>query len=199
MSTRSVIARPTAAGFQGRYIHWDGYPSGVGQQIYDLFQGHFGKDFGRLQQVLLDEHPAGWSSLAGNWAKAPGFAENPSSANDPSSAEDGPACYCHGGRHEEAYEVTQANASGSGCEYAYVLHAGAEGQPLMTIYSSYCSSSYEFCSQTSPAGRKGRGRRKMIGCFGRGDADAAWQVVAIVDLCGVPPDWEQLDRLGAAG
>ena len=214
MSTRSVIARPTAAGFQGRYIHWDGYPSGVGQQIYGLFQGHFGMDFGRLQQVLLDEHPAGWSSLSGDWMKAPGFAEDRgstkdlSTAEDPSDAEDlitgedGPACYCHGERHEAAYEVTQANAAGSGCECAYVLHAGAEGQPLMTIYSSYCSSSYEFPSQGSASGRKGGGSkkmigRKMIGCFGKGDASASWQVVAAVDLCGAPPDWEQLDRLGA--
>ena len=222
MSTRSVIARPTAAGFQGRYVHWDGYPSGVGQQIYGLFQGHFAKDFGRLQQVLLDEHPAGWSSLSGDWAKAPGFAEDRGSAKDLSTAEDpsdaedlsttedlstgedGPTCYCHGERHEAAYEVTQANASGSGCEYAYVLHAGAEGQPLMTIYSSYCSSSYEFPSPGSASGRKGGGSkkmigRKMIGCFGRGDGDASWQVVAAVDLCGAPPDWDQLDRLGSAG
>ena len=120
------------------------------------------------------------------------------------AGEDGPACYCHGERHEAAYEVTQANAAGSGCEYAYVLHAGAEGQPLMTIYSSYCSSSYEFPSQGSASGRKGGGSkkmigRKMIGCFGKGDASASWQVVAAVDLCGAPPDWDQLDRLGSAG
>jgi len=200
MSTRSVIARPTAAGFQGRYVHWDGYPSGVGRQIYGLFQGHFGKDFDRLQRVLLDEHPAGWSSLSGDWTKAPGFAEDPRNtdgpgkADDLSHAEDGPTCYCHGERQEQAYEVSQANAWGSGCEYVYVLHLSAEGQPLMTVYSAY-----EPFTECSVSGRKARGRRKMIGYFGMGNPDATWHVVAALDLNGAPPDWEHLDKLGAGG
>lgn len=30
MSTRSAIARPAGDGWEGRYHHFDGYPSGVG-------------------------------------------------------------------------------------------------------------------------------------------------------------------------
>lgn len=37
MSTRSVIAIPDGkTGFRGRFVHWDGYPRGVGQSLRSI-------------------------------------------------------------------------------------------------------------------------------------------------------------------
>lgn len=78
MSTRSVIARPTTPGhFSGRYHHWDGYPSGVGITLVELYNGFFKQDLGRMLKVLLDDHPAGWSTINGaNFRLKPGYADD---------------------------------------------------------------------------------------------------------------------------
>jgi hypothetical protein len=63
MGTRSVIARPSDEHlFEGVYVHWDGYPSGVGAAVHAA-----ARFFGSPElaaQWLIDDHPAGWSSLA---------------------------------------------------------------------------------------------------------------------------------------
>ncbi len=83
MSTRSVIARQAGDGFIGRYHHSDGYPSGVGAAIYKLYNGYFKQDAKRMLEVLIDEHPAGWSTIVGSglgevtdFSKAIGFHES---------------------------------------------------------------------------------------------------------------------------
>ena len=78
MSTRSVIARPTTPGhFRGRYHHWDGYPSGVGVTLVELYNGIFKQDLGRMLKVLLDDHPAGWSTINGaNFRLKPGYGDD---------------------------------------------------------------------------------------------------------------------------
>jgi hypothetical protein len=59
MGTRSVVAVPLDGGFQGRYVHWDGYPSGVGVVLADLVQRD---GVETVRRVLTDEH-YGWSNL----------------------------------------------------------------------------------------------------------------------------------------
>lgn len=167
MSTRAVIARQTGEHtFSGRYHHWDGYPSGLGATLFKLAQpdGPFEGDVPRMLKVLLDEHPAGWSTInAADFSKEPGFREN-----DCNDGTKGPMCYCHGTRSEKEHVVTEKDASAIGCEWAYVFTEDRR----MLVLSSYC-----------PDGVK------MIGAFGCGDPEATWQVVAEVNLAGAEPEW----------
>ena len=38
MGTRSIIGTPNDQGFEGRYVHWDGYPSGVGAAVFETYR-----------------------------------------------------------------------------------------------------------------------------------------------------------------
>lgn len=116
MSTRSVIARKEQRGFTGVYHHWDGYPSGVGAMLYQLYNGHFNKDAKNMMHVLIDEHPAGWSNINGtDFSLQPGFIEFGSAENKR------PQCYCHGERHEKASGFIQMTGDNWGTEYAYAI------------------------------------------------------------------------------
>lgn len=88
MSTRAAIARPNGDGFLGRYHHWDGYPDGLGQALYELAQPNRNRnlmnlpptpwdgDVEKMLEVLIDQHPAGWSTIiAADFSLLPGFIE----------------------------------------------------------------------------------------------------------------------------
>lgn len=64
MGTRSVIAEPHGDGFRGRYHHWDGYPSGVGAELWRLQREHFA-DLDAMRQYLVTDEPQGWSTICG--------------------------------------------------------------------------------------------------------------------------------------
>ena len=168
MSTRAAIARLTCVSpvkWVGRYHHWDGYPSGLGATLWELYHAHFGRDLDAMLQVLLNDHPAGWSSLH--------------SSDFTGQSDDSPNCYCHGDHPETEWLVTDENASGSGCEWAYAFTSAktTDGthHNTMLVLSSY-----------TPDG-------KMIGYFGMGNSEAVWPVVAVVDLNGEEPNWEQIE------
>jgi len=133
MSTRSMIARPLTSSptgrIEGRYHHWDGYLSGVGQTLWQLYFGHFNRDVEAMHTFLIDDHPAGWSTINGaDFTKSPGY-----------GSPDGPQCFCHGERHEEGskpYKCEGAQCTGKNCdpvyiEWVYVLHPNG-----LTVYTS---------------------------------------------------------------
>lgn len=60
MGTRSVVAVQQGDDFKGRYIHWDGYPSAVGESLLAIVQRD---GVERARQVLTEEN-YGWSNLA---------------------------------------------------------------------------------------------------------------------------------------
>ena len=93
MSTRAVIARKTATGFQGVYHHSDGYPSWLGVMLFHLRRDRFAGNTAAMLQLLIDGHPNGWSSVPGQ----------PYPPDDPDMT------------------LTEADASAYGCEYAYVF------------------------------------------------------------------------------
>lgn len=64
MSTNSVVALPTrdGQGFRGRYVHWDGYPEGVGQAVTDIVKRD---GYGQAVQTLIVDH-AEWSQVTGD-------------------------------------------------------------------------------------------------------------------------------------
>lgn len=191
MATRGAIARLTSVlplQWAGRYHHWDSYPAGLGQELWKLYHGHFAQDLERMLKELLDEHPAGWSNLSSLDLER-GLA-NALMTGDPLDppGESGPNCYCHGERHEEAWEVNQDNASGAGIEWVYAFTSsysveasdparGATRQDVLLVLSSYSSSG-----------------RKAIGLFGMGDAKAHWRLAAVIDLKGEEPDWNAIQE-----
>jgi len=215
MSTRGVIARQneSSKGFTGVYHHWDSYPEGLGKTLWQLWHGYFNRDTKAMLKKLIDEHPAGYSTIVGkdfalpigyndldeqpcakcgkpnwehyyqNWkhhgkkltikARAEMASNNYIALGHCFEYIEthNPECFCHGARHEKAWVVTDKNASGSGCEYAYVFN----GNGQMAILSSFCSDG-----------------EKMIGIAGMGDPDAKWKPIAIIDLAGSEPDWKQI-------
>jgi len=66
LSTRSAIARPRGDGWEGVYCHSDGYPTGVGQDIWKLVHEKFNGDGEAFLKEYLDKHPSGWSIFPDN-------------------------------------------------------------------------------------------------------------------------------------
>jgi len=157
MSTRSVIARKTGEGrFRGVYHHWDGYPSGVGQTLFNMYHERFLGDVQSMLLFLIDRHPAGWSTINAEEPKAFGVPADPDEDLD-------------------FDPMTEKNAAGSGCEFAYVFDP--ERPDEMQVWSSYCKDG-----------------EKMVGAFGMGDPGGEWKCMAVVSLVAEPPDWEKLDN-----
>ena len=117
MGTRSVIARPTPeGGFHGTYCHYDGYPAHQGRVLHDAVGGHFDRDPDAACRYLIDQHPAGWSVLHGDFAAPPGYRRHP----DPDDLRN--QCYCHGGRHDPPRPpLTDRTARAAWVDYAYVI------------------------------------------------------------------------------
>ncbi len=139
MSTRSIIARATGEGtFKGVYHHWDGYPTGLGKYLTEILVSAFASDLPRMLHTLIDEHPAGWSTILHKdftlppgytWEKVqhPSF-EGLSDAEYRAALEAyrampdtrRPQCYCHGARNEEAQAFTERDDCGA--EWAFVFN-----------------------------------------------------------------------------
>jgi hypothetical protein len=136
MATRGMIARKTANGFIGRYHHFDAYPDGLGEALYNLYNGHFGKNAEAMMHTLIDEHPAGWSSIVdANFAFTPGFSERDYTLPDDLEINSRPQCYCHGVRHDPAQDITSfEHASRVWAEYAYIIDTNSH---TMAVYSHY--------------------------------------------------------------
>lgn len=183
MGTRGVIARITPNGFRGRYHHWDSYPSGLGESLWKLYHGHFKGDLRAMLKVLIDEHPAGWSTICGkDFSLQAGYVESITDrTKEIDKDKQRPLCYCHGDRKEKGWEVTEKNASGSGCEWAYVFN---EETSEMLILASYCNYSDKM---------KGV---KMVGFFGCGDETAIWKLTKKVKLNGKEPNWKRIETQG---
>jgi hypothetical protein len=95
VSTRSVIARPTPeGGFCGIYCHYDGYPAHQGRILFDAVTGHFAGDPDAACHYLIDQHPAGWSLLGGDFTIQAGYQVG----SDRQQLRN--QCYCHGDRHD---------------------------------------------------------------------------------------------------
>ncbi len=180
MSTRGCIARlqrRSPLEFKGVYHHWDSYPSGLGRALFRIRRRDFKNDTNAMLNVLIDQHAAGWSTIVGrNFTLTPGFRTMRQSGAAAVNENERPECYCHGARGEDGWTVTHGNAAGSGIEYAYVFDGSR-----MLIVESFCSDGV-----------------KMVGMFGMGDPEAAWSVIAEVDLDGPEPDWSAMDH-GAHG
>jgi len=117
VSIRSVIARPTPeGGFCGTYCHNDGYPAHQGRIMFDAVTGYFDGDPDAACRYFIDEHPAGWSVLHGDFDASPGYR----TGHHPQDLRN--QCYCHGDRHEPPRPpLTDRTARAGFIDYAYVL------------------------------------------------------------------------------
>ena len=146
MSTRAVIARPTDTGFTGVYHHYDGYPDGLGTSLFTLHRDHFHGDTAAMMKALIDDHPAGWSTICEvDFTLTPGYVRMPSidarhgtpqwqqayEAYQHSEDARRPQCYCHGERCDQARPITFPGSLGM-CEFAYIID---EQQHTMQVYT----------------------------------------------------------------
>ncbi|WP_433919822.1 hypothetical protein OIE50_38955 [Streptomyces canus] len=63
LSTRAVIARPTADGYAGMYVHFDGYPGSKLPLLLAAYQHRFAGDVEAMARHLIDEVHHGWEEL----------------------------------------------------------------------------------------------------------------------------------------
>lgn len=111
MSTHGAIARLTAPGrWVGRYHHSDSYPSGLGRTLFRLYHEVFNRDLTAMLKMLIDDHPAGWSSIVDKDFNHPTGYQRYSL---------GPSCYCHGERSEPADTYTERSDMVMAWAYAF--------------------------------------------------------------------------------
>ncbi|MEV7523736.1 hypothetical protein [Streptomyces sp. NPDC091371] len=123
MSIRAVIARQTPdGGLAGTYLH-GGDPAHVVPVLLSAVAGHFGGDAEALAHYLIDDHPAGWSALGGNFAADPGFIE-PTRGNVGLSFAQHRLnrCYCHGDRTDPPRPFTAADLQPLWHDWVYVIN-----------------------------------------------------------------------------
>jgi len=138
MGTRGVIARVTEDGWEGRYHHWDSYPSCLGKALYDLHgQGTFHKTTDEMIMTLITNHPAGWSTIVNcDWTQEPGFlTHNHRMTSHREGKQDRPQCYCHGDRHEGAILIKSIDPP-SDLVWCYILYR-VGWEDYMDVLSSY--------------------------------------------------------------
>jgi hypothetical protein len=131
MSTRGAIARLVADGWEGRYHHQDSNPRQLGRTLWALYHGHFAADSAAMTALLLDAHPAGWSTIVdADFRQPAGY------RNEPWSPGRGPACYCHGERADgpqllsEHGRCDEASCNPLAIMWVYVLSAA--GMAVLT-------------------------------------------------------------------
>ena len=219
MSTRGVIARWSKdGGFVGRYHHWDSYPSGLGKTLYEWAQR---MPLDRMLRLLLDEHPAGWSTIVGtDPTLEPGYVgefnlERRCTVCGMKVWEHYRQYYGKDGRPELPEHFAHVP------EDVYLLtdhHPEPEKFPTDRRPRCYChgdrnepgddvvteqDASARGCEYAYVFDEKARTMtilssycrdgHKMIGMFGMGDPDAEWRTIAVVHLDGPEPDWHEIE------
>lgn len=219
MSTRGVIARQNGDGFTGRYHHWDSYPAGLGATLYQWAQR---MPLDQMLKVLIDEHPAGWSTIVNtDPSLPPGYVDQ----CDPERR-----CVVCGMKVWEHYRQYYGNNGrpplpekfGNIPKDVYLLTdhlPEAEKLPSDHRPSCYChgdrhepqddllteknasAMGCEYAYVFDEAKRLMhilssycRDGHKMIGMFGMGDPEAVWFPLAKVNLDGPEPDWTEIGK-----
>lgn len=119
MGTSSVIATPAGSlGWKGRYVHWDGYPTGVGESLRRIIN----RD-GVLEAVRrLTQDRYGWSNIDPEEAgPVPDYMQDGRFATEVGY---GTAYTTAAGQSTEDEWVTR-DGDDWGTEWAYVVQEGA--------------------------------------------------------------------------
>lgn len=213
MSTRGAIARVTGDGFQGVYHHWDSYPSGLGATLFHLYNGHFDRDLEKMLKVLIDDHPAGWSTINGkNFDYSAGYQERDQAICGTCGKPNWEHYYQNWEHHGKPL-TSKANKEMAQCNYVALGHSfdlvptnnpecychGGRHEDAMVVTEKDaadigCEWVYAFNhkAQMIVLGSYNDDGKKMIGMFGMGNPDAKWRIRATVDLNGPEPHWGQI-------
>jgi hypothetical protein len=116
MSTHCVVARPKGSDWEGRYVHFDGYPSGAGHDLY-VIAHQIGVE--RMLEIIIDEHPGGWNSLVGDWSQEPGYISRTYTPDETATLP--PRCFCHGDRNDPPEPLLRPDTASSDIPYVYVI------------------------------------------------------------------------------
>jgi len=221
MSTRSIIARSTGPDtFTGRYHHWDGYPSGLGRTLFEIRRDIFANDTAAMLSTLLDQHPAGWSTICGaDWSKPAGRSDDQATLcrvcvrpawahwiqNYETYGFARPEPFTAGQYRAFDHEAETTRANNPVC-YCHMITCDGRALPSAIPLEDRTSTDQdaagigaEWCYAFTADGlymlvlaSECQSGEKMIGMFGMGDPAASWRTVATVDLRGDAPDWEAL-------
>jgi hypothetical protein len=115
VATRGAIVRIDEDGtfFGVRHQRYS-MPEALGKTLWNLYHEHYKGNLSGMLKFLIDEHPAGWSTMVGaNFALPSGY-----------RAEDGtigPQCYCHGRLSAGAFPVTVKTIFDQGMSWIYAF------------------------------------------------------------------------------
>ena len=102
--------------------------------LFDAVTGHFGGNTDAACTYLIDQHPAGWSVLHGDFTTPPGYRRS----TDPDDRHN--QCYCHGDRHDPPRPRLDDHSA----HYAWVDDADViapDRLPVLTDVAGGCSRS----------------------------------------------------------
>lgn len=194
MSTRACIAYPSKSKkWEGVFSHWDGYPSGLGKDIWDIlhekFIGNKGK-FGVMNsgdetnaieafiQIYIKGHLGGWSSF-------------------------GRECYCH------SPEFIMRDGKGKNIidgkkgdplfiEYVYILDAKKKEMIILTSKDYSDNPEYRIGERLDE--EKAKAEKEIVGTnewgaiVDYGHCVYGYQLLTVIDLLGKEPDWEKIEN-----
>lgn len=79
MSTRAAIGvwvNRKHGCWRGVYHHFDGYPTGLGRALWELYHAHYEDRLSVMVEMLIDNHVEGWSSIVdADWSQLPNWLE----------------------------------------------------------------------------------------------------------------------------
>ncbi|MET8683688.1 hypothetical protein ABZV77_05675 [Streptomyces sp. NPDC004732] len=120
LSTRSVIARPTADGYAGMYVHFDGYPDNKLPLLLAAFQYRFAGDLEAMARHLIDDVEHGWEELGTDLLDgAPAALRRSLTGGDEYPSRQMTNVICSDGSPAERELITQDGTDD--LEWAYVL------------------------------------------------------------------------------
>lgn len=132
MATRSIIGVYTNIAerqWRGTYHHWDGYPSGLGKELWSIYHRYYEGILSALVEYLIDANPHGWSSIVRcdftqrpswlNWSEKQAYYDE----NRPIP----PQSYKARGEEPDPLDET----SDRGHEWAYVFDLRAETMTIL--------------------------------------------------------------------
>lgn len=115
MSTHACVAKPDGEAIDGRYVHFDGYPSGLGVTLIEGLE-RFDGDLVAMTTKLIDNERVGWSVLAGS-----DLTEEPAWQGITEEPRRNPLSYSARGETDELIITSVQHAADCGCDWLYVL------------------------------------------------------------------------------
>lgn len=199
MSTRSIIGTALDNGFEGRYCHWDGYPTHRGPQLLQTYA--------QLRETYGGREHAGAVEAVKRWAIRPGALGYWSSYQTPLEhleAMRGPTesvcdlCFGSGLRPDMADSHKGCNGcSGSGVHKVERSGWLADNGDGWTTAGEDCGAEWAYLlapEGISVLGSEYDDGSKCVGMFGGLGESFGWRRYALVAWDAQDVNWERIER-----